>query len=78
MPRVSIEVRGKTSSWDVSWDAPQSQIDGMREDGIDVGIIMNTMPEWVVVLGYWPARTWCFFQDIWNLKNPFSKGNSDV
>lgn len=74
MPRASIEIRGKTSSWGVDWDAPQSQIDGMREDGIDVSIVENSIPMWVVDLGL--LRPWCFLQDIWNLKNPFTKGNS--
>ena len=69
MPRASIEIRGKHSTWGVDWDAPQSQIDGMREDGIDVYIIENSIPVWIVDLGL--LRPWCFFQDIWNLKNPF-------
>jgi len=76
MPRASIEIRGKHSRWDVTWDAPQSQIDGMREDGIEVDLVVNTIPVWVAELGYGPARAWCFLQDLWNLKNPFSKGNT--
>lgn len=72
MPRASIDVRGKHSEWDVTWDAPQAQIDAMREDGIDVHIVYNSIPAWVVDLGYWPTRTWCFFQDVWNFKNPFA------
>ena len=71
MPKASIDVRGKRSTWDVTWDAPQSQIDAMREDGIEVGIVENAIPQWVADLGYAPMRIWCFFQDIWNFKNPF-------
>lgn len=73
MPRASIEVRGKQSTWGVCWQASQAQIDAMREDGIEVGITENTIPQWVAELGYGPMRAWCFFQDIWNLKNPFWK-----
>jgi hypothetical protein len=70
MPRATIEVRGKRSSWDVAWQASKAQIDAMRADGIDVGIVANSIPEWVVDIGL--ARPWCFFQDIWNLKNPMA------
>jgi hypothetical protein len=69
MPRATIEVRGKRSSWCVNWQASRQQIEAMRADGIDVGIVANSIPEWVVDIGL--ARPWCFFQDIWNLKNPF-------
>lgn len=75
MPKAAIEVRGKRSSWEVCWDASQSQIDAMREDGIEVDLIENSMPMWIVDIGM--ARVWCFFQDIWNFKNPF-KGWKDV
>jgi hypothetical protein len=73
MPRATVEIRGKHSTWGVDWDASQKQIDAMRQDGIEVGIIMNSIPQWVVELGYGPTRVWCFIQDIWNLKNPFWK-----
>lgn len=73
MPRAAIEVRGERNTWGVSWDASQEQIDAMRADGIEVDIVVNSIPQWVAELGYWPTRTWCFFQDVWNLKNPFWK-----
>lgn len=69
MPRATIEVRGQLSRWVVDWQASQAQIDAMRADGLDVGIIENTIPEWVAVIGL--ARPWCFVQDVWNFKNPF-------
>ena len=69
MPKASIEIRGKEHTWGVDWDAPQCQIDDMRADGIEVHEIENSMPFWVVDIGL--ARPWCFFQDIWNFKNPF-------
>ncbi|HEU4342164.1 MAG TPA: hypothetical protein VFU31_11385 [Candidatus Binatia bacterium] len=71
MPLATIEVRGKSSRWVVNWHAPQEQIDAMREDGIEVGIVQYIIPAWVVDLGYGPTRVWCFFSDVWNLKNPF-------
>jgi hypothetical protein len=69
MSKASIEVRGKHHKWGVTWNAPQSQIDAMREDGIDVHIIENSIPYWVVSIGL--LRPWCFVQDVWNFKNPF-------
>lgn len=68
MPRAMIDVSGNSSRWNVSWQASQDQIDAMRADGIDVGIIENSIPAAVAESGL--ARIWCFFQDIWNLKNP--------
>ena len=69
MPRATIEVQGKSGSWGVHWDASKAQIDAMREDGIDVGIIENSCPGWVVDNGL--HYFWFFFQDIWNLRNPW-------
>ena len=38
-----------------------------RAAGLDVGEILNTVPEW------WPwPRVWCFVQDVLHLKNPWS------
>lgn len=69
MPKAAIDIRGKSSEWGVSWFASQDQIDAMREDGIEVMVIENSMPAWVADAGL--AGLWCFCQDIWNLKNPF-------
>jgi hypothetical protein len=71
MPRASIEVTGKSSRWGVTWDASKEQIEAMQADGIDVGIVENSIPLWVVEIGC--ATPWCFMQDIWNLKNPFRR-----
>lgn len=69
MPRATIHVNGKTSLWGVDWHASQEQIDAMRADGVEVFILENVIPSWVVDSGL--TRTWCFFQDIWNFKNPW-------
>lgn len=73
MPRATIDVRGERKTWGITWDASKDQIEAMRADGIEIGIVMNSIPEWVAELGYGPTRAWCFFQDVWNLKNPFWK-----
>jgi hypothetical protein len=69
MPRASVDVRGKQLEWSVTWNASQEQIDAMRADGIDIWMPENSIPAWVVDIGL--LRPWCFFQDIWNFKNPF-------
>jgi hypothetical protein len=69
--RVVLEVRGKTSSWLVEGEASQEQVDAMRADGLDIGILENKVPFWVVSCGL--LRPWCFAQDVWSLRNPFRK-----
>lgn len=71
MPKASVEIRGKKSTWGVDWNASMEQVEAMREDGINVLLIQNSIPLWVAEIGL--ARPWCFFQDIWNFKNPFRK-----
>ena len=68
MPIATLSVRGKSSEWAVSGEMRQEQIDAMVEDGIEVGIVQNTIPMWVVECGL--LRPWCFLQDLWNFKNP--------
>lgn len=70
MARVILHIRGKKNEWGVAADMNQSQIDAMREDGIEIGVLENSMPAWIADAGL--ARPWCFFQDIWNFKNPFN------
>jgi hypothetical protein len=69
--RAILTVRGKTSEWGVTADMSKEQIEEMNADGIHVGILQNSVPMWVVDCGL--LQTWCFFQDVWNLRNPFSK-----
>ena len=69
MPLATIEIRGREHSWSITTDLPQIAIDAMRQDGIDVGVLRNTIPVWAVDLGL--LRPWCFCQDVWNFRNPF-------
>lgn len=67
--KTIIHMQGDTSLWGVQSDMTQEQIDAMRDDGIDVGIVGNVVPEWIVNVGL--MRPYCFIQDCWNFKNPF-------
>lgn len=69
MPQAILDVRGKAHEWGLTVPMKQAQIDAMREDGIEVGILENVVPFWINECGL--TLPWCFFQDIWNFKNPF-------
>jgi hypothetical protein len=71
MPQAVLSIRGKQSEWGITTPLPMSAIEAMREDGIEVGILENSVPFWMNEAGL--TRPWCFFQDIWNFKNPFRK-----
>lgn len=66
---VTLDIRGKQHRWSVDAVMSQRQIDDMRADGVDVGELINTVPEWAVDMGL--LRPWCFVQDVWNFRNPF-------
>ena len=67
--KVALEIQGKSIRWAVTADMPAHQIQAMREDGLEVGILVNSMPMWVLNSGL--AGPWMFFQDLLNFKNPF-------
>ncbi|WP_417423556.1 hypothetical protein [Hoeflea sp.] len=78
MPLATIEIRGKSSRWGINWHASDTEIEAMRADGIDVGVIENVIPAWVADLGL--TRPFIVVQDLWNFKLPFSKtgGSGDA
>lgn len=67
--RCVVDVRGKRSEWGIPADLSRDAIEAMRSDGLNIIIPENTIPAWVVDLGL--LRVWCFFQDLWNFKNPW-------
>lgn len=64
-----VDVRGKQHEWGLNVPMSQDQIDAMREDGIEVNILVHTVPVWAAEVGLLPL--WCAVQDIWNFRNPF-------
>jgi len=68
--KASVTVRGKCHEWCVDSDMKQAQIDAMREDGVDVGVVYYSIPEWAVACGL--TRPWFFVQDVFNFRNPFA------
>lgn len=68
--RMSVIVNGYSFNF---YGDPQ-YLQTWRGAGIEVSEIVNVIPEWVVDLKL--VKLWCFLQDIWNFKNPCSKGAS--
>ncbi len=65
----AVEVRGKEHTWCVDTYITKEAAQAWREDGIEVNEISNRIPYWA--LYFVSARTWCFFQDLFNFRNPF-------
>ena len=66
---MSIEVVGKEHKWCFYFYADPAYLKDWIEDGLIVNIIENTVPLNCPV----PASWWCFWQDVFNLKNPWRK-----
>lgn len=66
---MGINVRGKHKSWGFHFYADPQYLEEWRADGLDINLLENVIPAWVVDWGL--LRPWCFVQDCLNLKNPF-------
>jgi len=69
--QMSILVVGKEKTWSFNFLGDPKHLEEWKKDGLDVEEVINSIPDWAVELGW--VRPWCFFQDIINFKNPFSK-----
>lgn len=66
----NLTIRGKDKTWGFTINVDPKYLPEWRADGLEIDEIVNSVPMWVVELGI-PVRLWCFFQDIFNFKNPF-------
>lgn len=64
---LSITVRGRSHIWSFNFYGNPKYLEEWRADGLEVDEIVNTIPTWA------PPKLWCFLQDIFNFKNPWSK-----
>jgi len=62
MKLFSIEIKGKHYNWAFDFDGDTKYWQEMLDDGLNVKMIMNTIPLWVV--NFRLTRIWVFFQDI--------------
>jgi hypothetical protein len=60
-----VEVQGRTGSYVFLFKGDAGQIDKWRADGLTVGVIEGSVPEWVVSLGL--AQPWLWVQKLWGL-----------
>lgn len=59
---MSITVQGKQKNWSFNFWGNQEFLLGWQNDGLDIVIIENTIPQLVVDLGI--TKIWCFFQSL--------------
>lgn len=59
--RYTLEVRGKTTAFCLDVELDREQYEAMTADGIYLGELVNTVPQWVQMLGLTDA--WCWLQD---------------
>ncbi len=69
--RYSLSIQGKNHHWTFDVMVDPQYINEWRADGIIIEEIHNTIPVWIVDCGL--TKQWCFFQDCFNFKNPFSR-----
>lgn len=63
---MAITVRGKYHEWSFSFRGNEEYLDEWREDGLQIDVIENEIPDWVNEIGLTPI--WCLIQDIWRNK----------
>ena len=66
MKLVSVEIRGKYKRWSINCYASNEEIETMREDGLEVDEIVNSVPLWAYNLHI--SRLYIFLQDVWNFR----------
>lgn len=69
--KLSIEVRGKQHNWSFIINEDPKYLKEWRDDDLIINEVYNVIPEFIVNLGL--IKIWCFFEDIFNFRNPFSK-----
>lgn len=68
---MSVMVQGKRSKYHFDFYGDTKHLKGWRDDGLEIDLIENVIPAWVVEIGM--LKPWIFLQDVFNFKNPFSK-----
>ena len=65
-----IAVRGNQKTWGFNFYGDPKYLKAWRMDGLEIGEVQNVIPVWIVNIGL--TRAWCFFQDVFNFKNPWA------
>ena len=67
----AVTVRGKQYEWNFKFYGNPKYLQDWRDDGLEIYEIENRIPSWIVDTGL--ARVWCFFQDLFQFKNPLKR-----
>ncbi len=62
--RMAVSGRGKCHEWSFSFDGLPTDLEQWQSDGIDVSIVYNSIPMWIVNCGWTDA--YCKIQDFLN------------
>lgn len=68
---LSITVQGKRCKWTFEFMGDPKYLEEWRADELHIEEVCNIIPEWVASAGL--VKPWCFLQDAFNFKNPWSK-----
>jgi hypothetical protein len=63
-------IRGREHEWAVNVELKPESAADMRADGVELGEVWYSMPDWIVYAGL--SRAWMFFADIFHFRNPFA------
>ena len=67
-----IKVQGKSCDWSIPIVAKPQHVEDWRNDGLEIMELINSIPAWWIEWSL-PIGLYCFFQDVFNFKNPFRK-----
>lgn len=62
----AITVNGKNHKWQFHFDGDENDWQDWLDDGLDVMMVKNIIPEWIVFMGL--TKIWCFLQDIFQFR----------
>lgn len=67
----SVTVRGNGHTWLIDTYITREIAQVWRDDGVEIHEVINRIPKWYVDMGG-SVRLWCFVQDVFHFKNPWS------
>jgi len=67
--QLCVTVRGKHHEWSFHFEGDPKHLEEWRGDDLIVDEVYNSIPAW---LPSWLMRPWCFVQDVFKFRNPFT------
>ena len=63
---LSLSIKGKEKTWSFNFYGDTKYLKDWRNDGLEIDEVINTIPDWIVYMGF--SRIWIFFQDLFNFR----------